>query len=158
MDYYEIRSPSGMLDEDGWYSLDEQNIGGDGALVGWTEAGGSDAELLSETNFLNSITLVDQEEVALGFGINTGGSGENDVEFWFDKGAEFGSLERGVVVYDDTPPDNIIGDYNSSGQVEQGDLDLVLLNWGKSLPPVPDGWTNDPPTAPKIDQDDLDRV
>ena len=50
------------------------------------------------------------------------------------------------------------GDYNDSGQVEQGDLDLVLLNWGDSVPPTPALWINDQPSPDKIDQDDLDRV
>jgi hypothetical protein len=49
------------------------------------------------------------------------------------------------------------GDYNSSGVVEQGDLDLVLLNWGASADPLPLGWTGRPPTG-IIDQDELDGV
>ncbi len=51
----------------------------------------------------------------------------------------------------------ITGDYNASGQVEQGDLDLVLQNWGSSAAPVPVGWINDLPTG-VIDQDELDGV
>ncbi len=36
----------------------------------------------------------------------------------------------------------IVGDYNESGQVEQGDLDFVLQNWGDTdISDVP-GWTN----------------
>ena len=54
--------------------------------------------------------------------------------------------------------DHPLGDYNASGQVEQGDLDLVLLNWGEPHDPAPDGWTNDLPTAPAINQDELDGV
>ena len=52
------------------------------------------------------------------------------------------------------------GDYNDSGQVEQGDLDLVLLNWGDPVGTPPAGWTNPdfPPTPEAIDQDDLDGV
>jgi hypothetical protein len=51
-------------------------------------------------------------------------------------------------------------DYNGNGLVEQGDLDLVLLNWGQRTPgdPTTIGWINDPPTRPLIDQDDLNRV
>ncbi len=51
----------------------------------------------------------------------------------------------------------IAGDYNGSGQVEQGDLDLVLGNWGNSVPPIPGGWVNDLPSG-LIDQDELDGV
>ncbi len=50
------------------------------------------------------------------------------------------------------------GDYNASGQVEQGDLDLVLQNWGiDSTGNVPAGWANDLP-AGVIDQGELDGV
>jgi hypothetical protein len=49
----------------------------------------------------------------------------------------------------------IDGDYNGNGQVEQGDLDLVLLNWGQ--PGVPGGWVNDLPDG-NIDQAELDGV
>jgi len=34
------------------------------------------------------------------------------------------------------------GDYNGTGLVGQGDLDLVLRNWGQEVPPIPDGWVN----------------
>ncbi len=57
---------------------------------------------------------------------------------------------------------DILGDYNNSGQVEQGDLDLVLQNWGLDTTPgsgagVPAGWVNDPPEG-VIDQAELDGV
>ena len=32
------------------------------------------------------------------------------------------------------------GDFDDSGAVGQGDLDLVLLNWGDTAPPVPANW------------------
>lgn len=51
----------------------------------------------------------------------------------------------------------IIGDYNGNGEVEQGDLDLVSLNWGQPAVPPPAGWVNDLPSG-TIDQDELDRV
>jgi hypothetical protein len=47
------------------------------------------------------------------------------------------------------------GDYNQNGLVEQGDLDLVLLNWGSADVPV--GWTFDLPDG-NIDQSELDGV
>lgn len=49
------------------------------------------------------------------------------------------------------------GDYNNSGLVEQGDLDLVLLNWGADAAPVPAGWINHLPLG-TIDQNELDAV
>ncbi len=54
------------------------------------------------------------------------------------------------------PP--LVGDYNGSGQVEQGDLDLVLQNWGADTAGgSPNGWTNDPPQG-LVEQAELDRV
>ncbi len=50
------------------------------------------------------------------------------------------------------------GDYNNNGQVEQGDLDLVLQNWGlDSNGGSPTGWSNDLPDG-VIDQAELDGV
>ncbi len=51
------------------------------------------------------------------------------------------------------------GDYNANGHVEQGDLDLVLQNWGvdTGLTGVPFFWFNDKP-AGVIDQAELDQV
>ncbi|MEM8494623.1 MAG: hypothetical protein AAF663_04460 [Planctomycetota bacterium] len=47
------------------------------------------------------------------------------------------------------------GDYNNSGSVEQGDLDIVLSNWGG-----PRGAWSDAEgfTTPTVDQEELDRV
>ncbi|MEM1027034.1 MAG: hypothetical protein AAGJ38_03030 [Planctomycetota bacterium] len=53
--------------------------------------------------------------------------------------------------------DPLLGDYNDSGQVEQGDLNLVLNNWGSATPPIPAGWVNDLPDG-FIDQNELNRV
>ncbi|MEM8782123.1 MAG: PEP-CTERM sorting domain-containing protein [Planctomycetota bacterium] len=49
----------------------------------------------------------------------------------------------------------IVGDYDDSGQVEQGDLNLVLNNWGSAAPFAPNG---DPFTTPNVDQEELNRV
>ncbi|MEM1445581.1 MAG: PEP-CTERM sorting domain-containing protein [Planctomycetota bacterium] len=56
------------------------------------------------------------------------------------------------------------GDYNGSGAVEQGDLNLVLTNWGVNTAPeidggvgVPEGWFNNLPTD-LVDQDELNLV
>jgi hypothetical protein len=52
-------------------------------------------------------------------------------------------------------PLDVAGDYNASGIVDQGDLDLVLLNWGGDA--LPDDWYHDFPDLP-IDQAELDTV
>ncbi|MEM1026838.1 MAG: autotransporter-associated beta strand repeat-containing protein [Planctomycetota bacterium] len=51
------------------------------------------------------------------------------------------------------------GDYDNSGQVEQGDLNLVLTNWGidTDVAGVPQGWINDLPDG-VIDQEELNRA
>ena len=51
----------------------------------------------------------------------------------------------------------IPGDYNNSGLVEQGDLDLVLGFWGSDANDVPATWENDPPEG-FVDQAELDKV
>ncbi len=52
------------------------------------------------------------------------------------------------------------GDFNGNGQVEQGDLDLVLQNWGVDTGSagVPAGWVHDARDLGVVDQDELDRV
>ncbi len=54
----------------------------------------------------------------------------------------------------------ITGDFNGSGQVEQGDLDLVLQNWGDDTAAngIPAGWINDNDQLGQIEQTELDRV
>lgn len=54
-------------------------------------------------------------------------------------------------------PQVIAGDYNASGTVEQGDLDLVLLNWGTDAGMPPAGWIAHLP-AGTVDQGELDGV
>ncbi len=56
--------------------------------------------------------------------------------------------------------EGIAGDFNASGQVEQGDLDLVLQNWGDDTTAtgVPASWTNDNINLGQIEQTELDRV
>ncbi|MEM1026948.1 MAG: PEP-CTERM sorting domain-containing protein [Planctomycetota bacterium] len=49
----------------------------------------------------------------------------------------------------------LTGDYNGSGAVEQGDLNLVLSNWGQARPFDAVG---DPFTTPPVDQEELNRV
>ncbi len=66
-----------------------------------------------------------------------------------------GSFIKVTYVYDAA---SLTGDYNNSGQVEQGDLDLVLQNWGTDTTGnTPPGWTNDLPTG-LVDQGELDGV
>lgn len=49
-------------------------------------------------------------------------------------------------------------DYDNNGQVEQADLDLVLLNWGRPFDSLPNEWVNQRPTMGIVDQAELDSV
>jgi hypothetical protein len=69
--------------------------------------------------------------------------------------------DRGITLSGDGP-DLIIsmtgsvmlpGDYNGNGKVEQGDIDLVLLNWGKNASMVPGNWVSG-----SVDQEEIDGV
>jgi hypothetical protein len=51
----------------------------------------------------------------------------------------------------------LAGDYNGDGLVKQGDLDLVLSNWGRPASPPPAGWVEDLPVG-VISQSHLDPV
>jgi hypothetical protein len=59
------------------------------------------------------------------------------------------------------PPEHVVlqlaGDYNGNGLVEQQDLDLVLVFWGKDAVDVPATWIG-PPASRTIDQEELDAV
>jgi hypothetical protein len=54
-------------------------------------------------------------------------------------------------------PASPAGDFNGSGTVEQGDLDLVLVHWDQAASSTPDSWLTNRPSG-QIDQDDLDAV
>ncbi|QDT70217.1 hypothetical protein MalM25_31630 [Planctomycetes bacterium MalM25] len=49
----------------------------------------------------------------------------------------------------------LAGDFDGNGSVGDGDLTLLLSNWGSAVPPVPAGWTGDQPTAPGVGDDEL---
>jgi hypothetical protein len=67
-----------------------------------------------------------------------------------------GRAEAWIAILD-PPPGFLAGDYNENGLVDQADLDLALLNWGKLGYPLPTGWVNDLPIG-HIDQAELDKV
>ena len=56
------------------------------------------------------------------------------------------------------PAGGLNGDYDDSGEVDQADLDLVLLNWGNPPRTLPASWTNMRPTEGIVDQEELDGV
>ncbi len=70
-----------------------------------------------------------------------------------------GGIVNQVVIHTISTGGGVInGDYNDSGQVEQGDLDQVLQNWGQSFATIPGTWVNQRPTEGIVDQAELDVV
>jgi hypothetical protein len=55
-------------------------------------------------------------------------------------------------------PPSVPGDYDTSGTVEQADLDLVLLNWGVLFDRLPEEWGDQRPKTGSVDQAELDAV
>lgn len=53
------------------------------------------------------------------------------------------------------PPTFCPGDFNGDGLVDNGDLNLLLSNWGAAVPPAPAGWGGYAPTGPTVDNDEL---
>jgi hypothetical protein len=47
------------------------------------------------------------------------------------------------------------GDFDGNGSIGNGDLTLMLDNWGETVPPPPAGWIGDQPTAPGVGNDEL---
>lgn len=100
------------------------------------------------------MSIVDQ--IAALQRVNAGGPFDTLPVRNFD-GSNIGK-ENLVIVEDVTVlPSGVAGDYNANGTVEQGDLDLVLLNWGSAAAPLPPGWFQGLPSG-TIDQDELDGV
>jgi hypothetical protein len=75
----------------------------------------------------------------------------------FGVGAEFRLVHEPNRVLLEVLDPYLIGDYDESRLVEQGDLDLVLLHWGQDAATPPSEWTNDLPSG-VIDQAELDGV
>ncbi|MEM8494083.1 MAG: hypothetical protein AAF663_01695 [Planctomycetota bacterium] len=72
---------------------------------------------------------------------------------------DFSFLIDGVAIEADLSqvlvPLPLPGDFDNSGAVEQGDLNLVLNNWGQDAPFEANG---DPFLTPTVDQEELNRV
>jgi len=150
IDGYAILSDSGaLLSGDGqWNSLEDQ------AMSAWEEANVS-ANQLAELNPTDSTSLNGGGQLELGTLFDTAGERDLTLEFFL---AGEGSARQGVLLYEAVElVEGIPGDYNNSGLVEQGDLDLVLGFWGSEAGDVPATWENDPPVG-FVDQAELDKV
>jgi hypothetical protein len=149
---YTLSSPSGGFEPPAWRSIaenyDADSGGGVDPVDTWFELG-RDAFNLSEGTF--GTTAI---EVAAAIDLGnawTPGHLEDLTFSYLD--AEINNVQDGNVFFISTVP----GDYNANGFVEQGDLDLVLLNWGMPAAPPPQSWLSDLPEG-MVDQAELDRV
>ncbi len=127
---------------------------------------------LTLTPIRTAVTFVEYAETEPGSGVfeaiaNIGGVDNFDINALFgdfdgtgfSSGTPLGEDLGFGATFTTTPVSALAGDYNASGQVEQGDLDLVLQNWGLDTdangPPA--GWLADLPSG-QIEQSELDGV
>jgi hypothetical protein len=118
------------------YAWREHTITKLGDIVTW-DVDGIDLIQLDISNF---IIPVGGSNILFGHGDINGGSSINAQAFEL-----LFTLVDNVQVEVATDVDVIPGDYDDSGAVGQGDLNLVLQNWGYTPPPAPAGWINEQP-------------
>ena len=128
--YYEITSAAGALDPTegtGWNSLSDQNIDPMGTDPGetWAEAGGSDANILSEVYLLGSSEISIGETQGLGNAF--AGSELADEDLAFQYSLNFAALQAGLVTYIGAyaPPIDP-GDMNGDGNITSADASLFI--------------------------------
>jgi len=108
----------------------------------WTVTSSYDDAPVQKNLDLSSYTMAASSEIRFSSTCNQG----------YDR------FELDNVTVDGTPFELLEGDYNDDGFVAQGDLDLVLLNWGDTGG-APEGWVNDAPAeGDLIGQGYLDKV
>ena len=116
---------------DGNWHLYQWDLGDDTQWDGWVSGNG---EINGQTITLDSIQFF----------------GAGDATVWLDAVMfnPFGTLGAAII-------DALAGDFNGNGSVEQGDLDLVLNNWGGAR----GDWSNAAGFASAgVDQEELDAV
>jgi len=124
LSYYELRSSTGALNPAGWVSLDDAE-GGDPVGTGWDEAGGSNANILSEGNLTSATTLAAGASASLGSAFTTGAA--QNLQFFYAAPGEL-SLRPGFVKY--VTGGNIVADFNHDGTVNAGDLVVWKASFG----------------------------
>jgi hypothetical protein len=147
---YFLESDGGQLSTGGWNSLESIDQDGNGVPddgIGWEEFDNTDSSYLAEGFLTDSTTLGPGASLSLGTAYNPAIAGvdvDGDLSFRLTDAAGrtvpsslFSTIEYVI--------SGIAGDYDDSGAVGQGDLNLVLQNWGDTAPPVPAGWINEQP-------------
>jgi hypothetical protein len=92
IEYYDILSGAGSLNDGDWTSLDDQE-GNDGELEGWEEAAGNGAGLLSEYRLFSTLNVAPNASLSLGKAFDVGST--EDLKFFV--GLSEGTYLRGVV-------------------------------------------------------------
>ena len=126
IDYYRVQSGDDSLLEDAWVSLQDRatdavdgpdggSTAGDGVGETWTEAGGSDAGVLSESFLLSSSLVSENDALPLGGAVDLAGD-ETLLTFEYRDAAN-GNLFGGLVVVGEL----LAGDYNLDGAVDAAD-------------------------------------
>jgi hypothetical protein len=126
MNYYEIRSASGSLSLGGWTSID-----GDvpASSTTWEKAGGSTANLISETNLLGMKSLGTSQGTAIGAAYAGTLPAHQDLQFFYGTTGSSGTLFGGFVEY--VTSTALLGDFNANGKVDAADYTLWRNNLGQ---------------------------
>jgi hypothetical protein len=122
VNYYEIRSAAGSLNTANWTSIDGNMPASD---TSWEKAGGSDDNLLSETNLLGMASFAAAPSAAVALGKAFDAGGEQDLQFFFGPVNGGGVLRRGLVEYVTATP----GDFDVDKDVDGPDF----LVWQRGL-------------------------
>ncbi|MEM8494155.1 MAG: hypothetical protein AAF663_02060 [Planctomycetota bacterium] len=113
------------------------------ATTGWNAPDAKSAEASLEVEWLGAI-IRDAQGVPLPF-----------ASFSLYEQFQGQTVTLGASLRAADPAALLIGDYDGNGQAEQGDLNLVLNNWGQAAPFEPNGAAFATPT---VDQEELNRV
>jgi hypothetical protein len=138
INYYQISSVAGALDQVHWNSLDQQNlyavdgsdpgtIAGDSVTEGWDKDPNATSGLLTEY-FLrsNGAALASGSSLSLGQAYNASIFGGANGDLQFSYGIAGGARLTGVVSY--VVSAGVIGDYNGNGIVDAADYVLWRKN------------------------------
>ena len=145
MNYYEIRSTSGSLSLAAWTSIDG-NV--PPSTTSWEKAGGSTANLISETNLQGMKSLAPTNSTSLGTAYAGTEPAQQDLEFFYGTTSASGTLFHGFVEY---VTGGLLGDYNGNGVVDAADYTLWRDTLGNN---VPMGTGADGDNSGKIDAGD----
>ncbi len=127
MNYYEVRSASGSLNigAGGWNSIDG-NV--PASTTTWEKAGGSTANLISETNLLGMSTLNSSQNVGVGAAYAGTLPAHQDLRFFYGTKSGGTTLFGGFVEY--VTSSVLLGDFNGNGKVDAADYTLWRNNLG----------------------------